>query len=175
MYTILFYFIFLIGKVIVLKALKKLLKCTWCIQGQKKGGIHKKSTLSPHLQPSQSIKSNKDNELYPKYALTHSKNMSIKECRIAWSINSESSKALRFLSFHIVQNKNKWAIFQALFIFFPTKASLIEKGITHYTSKRAKIRCHRKIALGRWRRIWFTSSSSPLHKTSTWKTSTPPF
>lgn len=43
----------------------------------------------------------------PKCTLTHSKTMYIKESKIAWSVNSGSSKALRFLSFHKIQNKHK--------------------------------------------------------------------
>ena len=68
-------------------------------------------TPLPHLQPNQTIKSNNDNKLKPKCTLTHSKNMYIKVRIIAWSIIMEFSKALRFLSFHEVQNNQKGAVF----------------------------------------------------------------
>ena len=60
------------------------------------------------------------------------------DLRIAWSAKSESSKAVRFPSFHGVQNENKGAASQVFFLFFPTKAScqlsrasLTKEGITH--------------------------------------------
>ena len=121
----------------------------------KKGRDTQKTTPSPHLQPNQSMKSNQDNVVSLNCTLTHSKNMYKKGHKIAQPIKSESSKALRFLFFHIAQNKHKGAAFHAFFLFFPIKAprqlrraSLIEKGMTHCTSKRAKIRCHSLIALG---------------------------
>ena len=111
------------------------------------------------------MKSKRDKELDSICTLIHSKNMYIKEHKIMWSISSESSKALRFLSFHNIQNRHKGATFQVFFLFFPTKAprqltkaSLIENGITHWTSKIAKIRCHNMLGLGQWMRIWFDSS-----------------
>ena len=109
--------------------------------------------------------------LDPKCTLTHSKNMCMKEHKIAWFIKSESLKALRFLSFHRVQNKYNRAALHTFFLFFPTKdpcqirrTSLIMKDITHWTSKRAKIRCHNKVTFGQWSRIWLANSSSPLYK-----------
>ena len=75
-------------------------------------------------------------KMYP----DHSKNMYIKERKIAWSVSSKSSKALRFPSFHKVQNKHNGTAFHTFFLFFPIKtphqlvrASLIEEGITHCT------------------------------------------
>ena len=78
-----------------------------------------KTTPSLHLQPNQSMKSKRGKEVDYICTLTHSKNMYMKERKIAWSVSSESSKALQFLSFHKVQNRYKGATFQA---FFPTKA-----------------------------------------------------
>ena len=122
-----------------------------------------KPTPSPHLQPNQS-KSNNDNVLDPKCTLTHSKNTYMKQCKIAWFVKSESSKTLWFLSFHRVKNKHKEAALHSL-LFFPTKdpyqlrrASLIEKGITHWTLKSVRIRCHKKVAFGQWSSIWFVDS-----------------
>ena len=105
---------------------------------KKKRGMDKKPTPSFHLQPNQFMKSKRDKELDSICTLTHSKNMYMKEHKITWFVSSESLKALRFLSFHYVQNRHKGAAFQAFFLFFPTKAthqlmrtSLIENGITH--------------------------------------------
>ena len=104
----------------------------------KKGEGFTKTTPSSHLQPNQSIKSNKDNVLNPKCTLNHSKNIYMKESKIAWSVKSKSSKALQFLSFHSIQNKHKGVVLHTFFLFFPTKdpyqlrkASLIEKDITY--------------------------------------------
>lgn len=48
----------------------------------------------------------KGKELPPLYILTHSQKISMKACLIAWSSFSLFSKALLFLSFRIIQNKN---------------------------------------------------------------------
>ena len=117
-----FAFFFYISKAIVLKKCqKKHLKYTQCIRGQKRKK-RQKATPSLHLQPNQSMKSKRDNKLDSIYTLTHSKNMYIKERKIAWSVSSKSLKALWFLSFYKVQNKHKGVAFQTFFLFFPTKA-----------------------------------------------------
>ena len=56
----------------------------------------------PTLQHNQFMKSNKDNKLDPKGTLTYSKNVYIKEHKIAWSVKSKSLNAIQFLSFHKV-------------------------------------------------------------------------
>lgn len=84
------------GKGIVLKAPKKTPKLYMMHTRPKKGGIDKKTTPLLYLQPNQSMKSKRDKELDPKCTLTHSKNMYIKERKIAWSIRSKSSKVLHF-------------------------------------------------------------------------------
>ena len=89
---------------------------------RQKGGKDKKKTPSLHLLPNQSMKLKRDKELDPKCTLTYSKNLYIKEHKIAWFVSAESLKALWFLSFHKVQNKNREVALQAFFLFFPTKA-----------------------------------------------------
>ena len=145
-------------------------KHTRHLRPKKKRGTHK-TTSSPHLQPSQSMKSNEDNKLKPTCTLIQSKNMYKMDCEIAWSANLESSKALWFLSFYKVQNKHKGATLHAFFTFLPNKstgptknASLTEDDTTHWTPKRAKISYQSKAAMEQWRSIWFVDSSSPLHK-----------
>ena len=91
------------------------------------------------------MKSKMDHEAQFTCTLTPSENMYKKDCKIAWSANSESSKILLFLSFHKVQNKHKGAAFHAFFLFFPTKVpfqprmvSLIELGKTNEHQKEQK-------------------------------------
>ena len=55
----------------------------------------------------------------------------IKDHKIAWSTNSESSMDLQFLSFHKVQNKHK-EVALYIFLYFPTKALCqLRMGILH--------------------------------------------
>ena len=131
----------------------------------------KKQKQKLYLQPNQSTKSKMDHEARSTCTLTQSENMYKKDCKIAWSANSVSSKILIFLSFHKVQNKHKRVAFHAFFLFFPTKVSfqprmvsLIELGKTQWTPKRAQIRCQIIATLGQWINTWFAYSSSTLHK-----------
>ena len=150
----------------------------------KKGRDSQKTAPSPHLQPNQLIKSNKDKVLDSKCTLlTHSKNMYMKERKIAWS---KSSKALRFLSFQRVQNKHKGFALHAFFLFFPTKdpcqlrrTSLIERDIYPLDNKKSKDEVPQRGCLWTVGKdmvcsiCWLLLTYAQI--TSSWKTPTPPF
>ena len=152
------------------------LKYTRCIQGNKAKKKRNSKKIIPLLttQPMNEIENGPWCTIYmhPNPIRKQNKGAAFhKDCKIAWSANSVSSKILLFLFFHKVQNKYKGAAFHTFFLFFPTKepfhprmVSLIELGITQWTPKRVKIRCLIIAAVGQWISTWFADSSSALHK-----------
>ena len=80
-------------------------------------------------------------------------------------------KANLFLSFQTVQKIHTGMEFQIFFLFFPTKepfqlsnTSMTVSGNTQWTPNKARIISQRTLASVQCKRMWFTFSSSQLHK-----------
>ena len=75
----------------------------------------------PYLVANQSTKSIKEKVCSSIYTLAQFTKVYKKIDLISWSFLSTSSKALLFLSFQMVHNKQRGATFQAFSLFLPTK------------------------------------------------------
>ena len=89
-----------------------------------KGKNKKKQTLiSPQLEPNQSKKLIKGKSPTSKQDLDQDQRSQTNEFFIIWIEKSSLTKAILFLSFQIVQNKQRGAANQAFLRFLPTKES----------------------------------------------------
>ena len=85
--------------------------------------------------------------------------------------NTQSSKAIEFLAFHMTQNKHNGPTCHATFLFLPTKellhpkrVSFAERGKTQETPKKEMSNIHPSLVFSQWMRRWPIDSSHVWHK-----------
>ena len=155
------HYIFLIGKVISLKAKRQRKEYTRNIPRYKEVKHQRANKPHPWLVVSQSTKSIKEKVCSFIYALAQFTKVYKKMDLISWSFLSISSKALLLLSFQMVHIRQRGATLQSFSLFLPTKKPcqprrflFTKECITHCTPKREKIISHNILAFSQNKRSW---------------------
>ena len=132
---------------------------------------YKGAQTHSHLHPNQAKNPTKEIELSTLVTLAHPHKVNRKEDFILWAEGASFSKTTLFLSSHNVQNKQRGAAIQTLFLFFPTlalcqarKSCRTVRGKTQLASVIAKSKSHNILALAQWISKWSIVSSYSSHK-----------
>ena len=134
--------------------------------------VTKRQTLtSPQQKPNQSTKLIKEKGPTSKQDLAQDQRLQTNEFFILWINKSSLLKIILFLSFQIIQNKQRGVVSQAFLHFLSTKeasqpkrVSLTVSGRTQLTPNKVNTRSHKTLALEQWTRMWFIVSSSAQHR-----------